>query len=54
MQGGNEHRELTPWGSTFEILSLVPPFVWGETHLYFKECDLFRSFHAIVEVQFGA
>ena len=25
----------------------------GETCHYFKQCDLFRSFHAIVEVQFG-
>ena len=25
----------------------------GETHHYFKQCDLFHSFHAIVEVQFG-
>ena len=31
----------------------MPPFVWGETCHYFKQCDLFHSFHALVEVQFG-
>ena len=28
-------------------------FCLGETHHYFKQCDLFHSFHAVVEVQFG-
>ena len=42
-----------PFGAVPSIfLSLVPPF-GGETHHYFKQCDLFRSFHAIVKVQFG-
>ena len=31
----------------------MPPFVWGETRHYFNQCDLFCSFHVIVEVQFG-
>ena len=29
------------------------PLLSGETCRYFKQCDLFRSFHAIIEVQFG-
>ena len=31
----------------------MPPFCLGETCHYFNQCDLFRSFHDIVEVQFG-
>ena len=31
---------------------LNAPFCLGETRHYFKQCDLFRSFHDIVEVQF--
>ena len=34
-------------------LELNTPFCLGETRHYFNQCDLFRSFHAIVEVQFG-
>ena len=33
--------------------SLVPPFCLGETRHYFKQCDLFYSFHAIIEVEFN-
>ena len=29
------------------------PFCLGETCHYFKQCDLFCSFHAIIKVQFG-
>ena len=35
------------------LLELNAPFCLGETCHYFNQCDLFRSFHAIVEVQFG-
>ena len=35
------------------LLELNAPFCLGETHHYFNQCDLFRSFHTIVEVQFG-
>ena len=31
----------------------MPPFCLGETRHYFNQCDLFCSFHAIVEAQFG-
>ena len=34
-------------------LELNAPFCLGETHHHFNQCDLFRSFQAIVEVQFG-
>ena len=34
-------------------LELYAPICLGETRHYFNECDLFCSFHAIVEVQFG-
>ena len=36
-----------------KFLSFSAPFCLGETRHYFKQCDLFHSFHAIVEVQFG-
>ena len=35
------------------LLELNAPFCLGETCHYFNQCDLFRSLHAIVEVQFG-
>ena len=35
------------------LLELNAPFYLGGTHHRFNQCDLFRSFHAIVEVQFG-
>ena len=53
MQGGNERWGLTLWGGALRIFEFSAPFCLGETHHYFKQCDLFRSFHAIVEVQFG-
>ena len=53
MQGGNERWELTLWGDALQIFEFSAPFCLGETRHYFKQCDLFRSFHAIVEVQFG-
>ena len=53
MQGGNEPREPTPWGSALRIFEFSAPFCLGETCHYFKQCDLFCSFHTIVEVQFG-
>ena len=34
-------------------LGFSAAFCLGETRHYFKQCDLFRSFHAIIEVQFG-
>ena len=36
-----------------KILEFNAPFCLGEAHHYFNQCDLFCSFHAIVEVQFG-
>ena len=36
-----------------ESFKLNAPFCLGETRHYFKQCDLFCSFHAIVKVQFG-
>ena len=39
--------------SALQILEFNVPFCLGETHHYFKQCDLFHSFHAVVEVQFG-
>ena len=39
--------------SALEILEFNVPFCLGKTRHYFKRCDLFRSFHAVVEVQFG-
>ena len=53
MQGGNERWEPTLWGSALRIFEFSAPFCLGETRHYFKQCDLFCSFHAIVEVQFG-
>ena len=42
-----------PLGRRLRIFEFSAPFCLGETRYYFKQCDLFRSFHAIVEVQFG-
>ena len=36
-----------------ESFELNAPFCLGETRHYLKQFDLFLSFHAIVEVQFG-
>ena len=40
-------------GSALQILEFNVPFCLGETRHYFKQCDLFHSFHAVIEVQFG-
>ena len=53
MQGSNECWELTIWGGALEIFQFSACFCLGETRHYFKQCDLFDIFHAIVEVQFG-
>ena len=53
MQDGNIHREPISWGGTLRIFEYGAPFCLGETCHYFKQCNLFRSFHAIVKVQFG-
>ena len=53
MQGGNECWELTLWGGALQIFEFSAPFCLGETRHYFKQCDLFRSFHAIFDIQFG-
>ena len=53
MQGGNECWELTLWGGALRIFEYSAPFCLGETCHYFKQCDLFRSFYAIIKVQFG-
>ena len=37
----------------FEFFESNDPFCLGETRCYLNQCDLFRSFHAIIEVQFG-
>ena len=39
--------------SALEILEFNVPFCLGEERHYFKQCDLFHSFQAVVEVQFG-
>ena len=36
-----------------EPFKFSAPFCLGETSHYFKQCDLFCSFHAVVKVQFG-
>ena len=41
------------WHSALQILEFSAPFCLGETRHYFKHCDLFHSFDAVVEVQFG-
>ena len=40
-------------GCFLQIFEFSTPLCLGETRHYIKQCDLFRSFHAIVEVQFG-
>ena len=39
--------------TALQILEFNVPFCLGETPHYFKQCDLFHSFHAVIEVQFG-
>ena len=53
MQGVNVYSVLSLWDSALQILELNVPFFLGETRHYFKQCDLFHSFHTIIEVQFG-
>ena len=36
-----------------QIFEFSAPICLGETRRYFIQCDLFHSFHAIREVQFG-
>ena len=52
MQGGNVLGEPTFRAVPFEFFEFNVPFCLGETCHYFNQCDLFCSFHAIVEVQF--
>ena len=48
------YEDGRPFGAApSESFKLNAPFCLGETHHYFKQCDLFCSFHAIVKVQFG-
>ena len=53
MQGVKVYSVSSLWDSTLEILEFNVPFCLGETRHYFKRCDLFHSFHTVVEVQFG-
>ena len=53
MQGVKAYSVPSLWDSTLQILEFSAPFCLGETRHYFKHCDLFHSFHAVVEVQFG-
>ena len=53
MQGVNVYSVPSLWSSALQILEFNAPFCLGETRHYFKQCDLFHSFHAVVEVQFG-
>ena len=53
MQGSVEPQAPTHSGWLLLNIEFSAPFCLGETHHYFKQCDLFCSFHAIVEVQFG-
>ena len=53
MQGINVHSVLSLQDGVLQILEFNVPFCLGETRHYFKRCDLFHSFHAVVEVQFG-
>ena len=53
MQGVNVYSMPSLQVSALQILEFNVPFCLGETRHYFKQCDLFHSFHAVVEVQFG-
>ena len=53
MQGNKMYLVPSLRDSALEILEFNVPFCLGKTRHYFKGCDLFRSFHAVVEVQFG-
>ena len=52
MQGGVELERKIPFGLRPLNIEFGAPFCLGETHRYSKQCDLFCSFRAIVEVQF--
>ena len=54
MQDVNAHSVPSLRNSALQILEFNVPFCLGETRHYFKRCDLFHSFHAVVEVQFGS
>ena len=53
MQGSKMYLVPSLRDSALEILEFNVPFCLGKTRHYFKRCDLFHSFHALVEVQFG-
>ena len=53
MQGSKMYLVPSLQDSALEIFEFNVPFCLGKTHHYFKRCDLFRSFHAVIEVQFG-
>ena len=54
MQGINVCSVPSLRVSALQILEFNVPFCLGETRHYFKQCDLFHSFYAVVEVQFGS
>ena len=43
MQGSAEPSALTRCGQQLINVEFSAPFCLGETHHYFKQCDLFRS-----------
>ena len=53
MQGINVYSVPSLRDSALQILEFNVPFCLGETRHYFKQCDLFHSFHAVIKVQFG-
>ena len=53
MQGSKMYLVPSLRDSALEILEFNVPFCLGKTRHYFKRCDLFHSFHAVVKVQFG-
>ena len=53
MQGINVYLVPSLWDSALQVLAFNVPFCLGQTRHYFKQCGLFHSFHAVVEVQFG-
>ena len=54
MQGINVCSAPSLWVSVLQILEFNVPFCLGKTRHYFKQCNLFHSFHTVVEVQFGS
>ena len=53
MQGSKMYSVPSLRDSALEILEFNVPFCLAKTCHYFKWCDLFHSFHAVVKVQFG-